>query len=121
ARSPRAARWLGEDQVSASDEVEYEAAGSRRELRDGWRGTEGDTRPGNPEVDQGENGHDTDVDDNFSDSCPSDSMAEEEEHAERVVRSGGGDEGRWRSEEHTSELQSRSDLVCRLLLEKKNR
>src|SRR2546428_9776089 len=26
-----------------------------------------------------------------------------------------------RSEEHTSELQSRSDLVCRLLLEKKNR
>src|SRR5216683_7219363 len=27
--------------------------------------------------------------------------------------------GRSRSEEHTSELQSRSDLVCRLLLEKK--
>src|SRR5437868_10399040 len=28
---------------------------------------------------------------------------------------------RWfRSEEHTSELQSRFDLVCRLLLEKKN-
>src|SRR2546421_975414 len=27
--------------------------------------------------------------------------------------------GRGRSEEHTSELQSRSDLVCRLLLEKK--
>src|SRR2546428_9368103 len=26
-----------------------------------------------------------------------------------------------RSEEHTSELQSRSDLVCRLLLEKKNK
>ena len=25
-----------------------------------------------------------------------------------------------RSEEHTSELQSRSELVCRLLLEKKN-
>src|SRR5438105_14761695 len=25
----------------------------------------------------------------------------------------------WRSEEHTSELQSRVDLVCRLLLEKK--
>src|SRR5438034_10139306 len=25
----------------------------------------------------------------------------------------------WRSEEHTSELQSHSDLVCRLLLEKK--
>ena len=28
-------------------------------------------------------------------------------------------EGLIRSEEHTSELQSRSDLVCRLLLEKK--
>src|SRR3712207_8278499 len=27
--------------------------------------------------------------------------------------------GRWRSEEHTSELQSRQYLVCRLLLEKK--
>src|SRR2546428_5907764 len=27
----------------------------------------------------------------------------------------------YRSEEHTSELQSRSDLVCRLLLEKKKR
>src|SRR2546430_12034739 len=26
---------------------------------------------------------------------------------------------RWRSEEHTSELQSQSNLVCRLLLEKK--
>src|SRR5690349_24248667 len=32
--------------------------------------------------------------------------------------------GRWstiRSEEHTSELQSRRDLVCRLLLEKKKK
>src|SRR3989440_4343467 len=29
--------------------------------------------------------------------------------------------GRRRSEEHTSELQSRSDLVCRLLLEKKKK
>src|SRR5206468_5088615 len=29
-------------------------------------------------------------------------------------------QSRLRSEEHTSELQSRSDLVCRLLLEKKN-
>src|SRR5437870_8374750 len=27
----------------------------------------------------------------------------------------------WRSEEHTSELQSRGHLVCRLLPEKKNR
>src|SRR2546428_5092798 len=31
-----------------------------------------------------------------------------------------GSHGR-RSEEHTSELQSRSDLVCRLLLEKKKK
>src|SRR5690625_6616135 len=30
-------------------------------------------------------------------------------------------EGQRRSEEHTSELQSRGHLVCRLLLEKKNR
>src|SRR3712207_7613172 len=35
--------------------------------------------------------------------------------AMRPVRSGGP-----RSEEHTSELQSRQYLVCRLLLEKKN-
>src|SRR2546430_8192511 len=31
------------------------------------------------------------------------------------------DLARWRSEEHTSELQSQSNLVCRLLLEKKKR
>src|SRR5438132_6786065 len=31
----------------------------------------------------------------------------------------GGQSGSLRSEEHTSELQSHSDLVCRLLLEKK--
>src|SRR2546430_13687570 len=30
------------------------------------------------------------------------------------------DRGMGRSEEHTSELQSQSNLVCRLLLEKKN-
>src|SRR5438874_8128306 len=33
----------------------------------------------------------------------------------------GEDGRRSRSEEHTSELQSRRELVCRLLLEKKNR
>src|SRR5438034_7433489 len=32
-----------------------------------------------------------------------------------------GDHVERRSEEHTSELQSHSDLVCRLLLEKKNK
>src|SRR5260221_3132441 len=34
--------------------------------------------------------------------------------------SGAGRRSRARSEEHTSELQSHSDLVCRLLLENKN-
>src|SRR3712207_7744880 len=33
----------------------------------------------------------------------------------------GGDEAEPRSEEHTSELQSRQYLVCRLLLEKKKK
>src|SRR5699024_11263499 len=36
-----------------------------------------------------------------------------------VRRRGRGSARRARSEEHTSELQSRFDLVCRLLLEKK--
>src|SRR5207247_3258129 len=36
-----------------------------------------------------------------------------------ALAEGGIDELRLRSEEHTSELQSRVDLVCRLLLEKK--
>src|SRR3712207_7339159 len=40
--------------------------------------------------------------------------------AARPVETGaGGRGGRFRSEEHTSELQSRQYLVCRLLLEKK--
>src|SRR5260221_13776581 len=37
------------------------------------------------------------------------------------VRQRFSSERRSRSEEHTSELQSHSDLVCRLLLEKKKR
>src|SRR5438034_3767687 len=40
--------------------------------------------------------------------------------APRVALPVGGHDG-GRSEEHTSELQSHSDLVCRLLLEKKKR
>src|SRR5258707_1709298 len=39
---------------------------------------------------------------------------------ERVARSGGWQD-QDRSEEHTSELQSRQYLVCRLLLEKKKK
>src|SRR2546430_8929115 len=38
---------------------------------------------------------------------------------ERDVLVGGREPHRVRSEEHTSELQSQSNLVCRLLLEKK--
>src|SRR2546421_8837498 len=40
------------------------------------------------------------------------------DHLDAIDRDG-IDVGPARSEEHTSELQSRSDLVCRLLLEKK--
>src|SRR5206468_12537946 len=38
----------------------------------------------------------------------------------KALGGAGRGESARRSEEHTSELQSRSDLVCRLLLEKKN-
>src|SRR5207247_8633103 len=38
-------------------------------------------------------------------------------HVDELAHGSLGEEGR--SEEHTSELQSRVDLVCRLLLEKK--
>src|SRR5438067_9803382 len=43
--------------------------------------------------------------------------------AQRTRHESGGaaPAGRARSEEHTSELQSRFDLVCRLLLEKKKK
>src|SRR5688572_33021415 len=40
-------------------------------------------------------------------------------HSRRALRASGEPEPRARSEEHTSELQSQSNLVCRLLLEKK--
>src|SRR2546430_8477608 len=39
---------------------------------------------------------------------------------ELAAASMNGDGSHGRSEEHTSELQSQSNLVCRLLLEKKN-
>src|SRR6266480_7475693 len=38
----------------------------------------------------------------------------------RVLNMRGDSRWAWRSEEHTSELQSHVNLVCRLLLEKKN-
>src|SRR3712207_7559059 len=42
-------------------------------------------------------------------------------HPYRAVPGQGEDRDPLRSEEHTSELQSRQYLVCRLLLEKKNK
>src|SRR5699024_12333769 len=42
-------------------------------------------------------------------------------HPERIVHTTAKFDTDPRSEEHTSELQSRFDLVCRLLLEKKNK
>src|SRR5690349_23779957 len=44
-------------------------------------------------------------------------VAQGDDRGRRGVRGGAG--CHLRSEEHTSELQSRRDLVCRLLLEKK--
>src|SRR3712207_3584982 len=44
-----------------------------------------------------------------------------EDFAEAITRGFGTLESLKRSEEHTSELQSRQYLVCRLLLEKKNK
>src|SRR5256886_13462812 len=42
-------------------------------------------------------------------------------HGDRVQAAAHPDRARRRSEEHTSELQSQSNLVCRLLLEKKKK
>src|SRR6267378_6823310 len=50
----------------------------------------------------------------FRSSVDQDMTAPYMAHAQEQTTSG-------RSEEHTSELQSRRDLVCRLLLEKKNK
>src|SRR5438067_9232136 len=47
-------------------------------------------------------------------------LAPAERHARHVSCSRRRATRIFRSEEHTSELQSRFDLVCRLLLEKKN-
>src|SRR5256886_3450916 len=49
-------------------------------------------------------------------------MAQEKTTEVASVHEGKGHDAEWvgdRSEEHTSELQSQSNLVCRLLLEKK--
>src|SRR2546427_4863126 len=44
-----------------------------------------------------------------------------EPHLDGVAVSGAREAAQERSEEHTSELQSQSNLVCRLLLEKKKK
>src|SRR2546427_9526954 len=56
-------------------------------------------------------------------SAPGRDMADRNRHALRHVRLApvGRAELHRRSEEHTSELQSQSNLVCRLLLEKKKK
>src|SRR2546421_7719396 len=54
--------------------------------------------------------------------APHERQARDDEPTLRQERGGRGPPGRGaRSEEHTSELQSRSELVCRLLLEKKKK
>src|SRR5688572_33473403 len=45
----------------------------------------------------------------------------ESDNVAAVLRNMGENQVRRRSEEHTSELQSQSNLVCRLLLEKKKK
>src|SRR2546430_4836353 len=42
-------------------------------------------------------------------------------HQVRAPQAPAQQDASWRSEEHTSELQSQSNLVCRLLLEKKKK
>src|SRR2546428_1206745 len=54
-------------------------------------------------------------------SHPLDIIARMREPCVRIGREIGVVAEQMRSEEHTSELQSRSDLVCRLLLEKKKK
>src|SRR5690625_7092425 len=52
---------------------------------------------------------------------PKDTPSESDPSDSDDTSNGEADHGGERSEEHTSELQSRGHLVCRLLLEKKNR
>src|SRR5260370_21017526 len=54
----------------------------------------------------------------FPDSRPAGTGAGQRPAGSGSVRESG--KAGWRSEEHTSELQSHLNLVCRLLLEKKN-
>src|SRR5690554_7607837 len=62
---------------------------------------------------QGGDSHENDNDNNDNGKSNGSAFAFNPEHIDAVVIS--------RSEEHTSELQSRPHLVCRLLLEKKKK
>src|SRR2546427_9601912 len=60
--------------------------------------------------------------------APNDSLLEKVKSNMQEVRARGGElfvfadqDSNFRSEEHTSELQSQSNIVCRLLLEKKKK
>src|SRR2546430_6714790 len=53
--------------------------------------------------------------------APAKAPANEVKAGKELVFKVGGGEVQLRSEEHTSELQSQSNLVCRLLLEKKKK
>src|SRR2546426_5528986 len=52
-------------------------------------------------------------------SCPASICRRFRIISSRAIRRWSSDRVSWRSEEHTSELQSPCNLVCRLLLEKK--
>src|SRR5216684_5791931 len=54
----------------------------------------------------------------FPSQRPAQQRCEQHRGGKELLRHGGVE---WRSEEHTSELQSRLHLVCRLLLEKKKK
>src|SRR5438874_10052532 len=58
---------------------------------------------------------------NLQSDAPSTSVTKGDAIAAKPPDLGKPDGRRTRSEEHTSELQSRRDLVCRLLLEKKKK
>src|SRR2546430_12560509 len=53
------------------------------------------------------------------DKAPGGKKEQDQRNGDRTKGIGNGGNGHCRSEEHTSELQSQSNLVCRLLLEKK--
>src|SRR5690349_23686171 len=70
-----------------------------------------------PVIDAADHGEDRGVADHVGVGAGGREERQRRQPPEQVLRDIGG----MRSEEHTSELQSRRDLVCRLLLEKKKK